>query len=78
MRFSMVSFSNLYSTLKFESTIIMCYTYTWCYLNGRRSILSPLAVNVSRASALFELDLRDVFAYDLLSNQLRPLGSLLG
>ena len=44
-----------------------------CFLD--RSV----AVNVSRSSAPFGLDLRDVFAYDLLPVQLHPLrGSLYG
>ena len=38
----------------------------------------PVAVNVDRASAPSGLDLRDVFAYDLFPNQLRPSGLLLG
>ena len=39
-----------------------------CFLD--RSV----AVNVSRSSAPFGLDLRDVFAYDLLPVQLHPFG----
>ena len=38
----------------------------------------PVAVNVGRASAPSGLDLRDVFAYGLFPNQLRPSGLLLG
>ena len=38
----------------------------------------PVAVNVDRASAPSGLDLRDVFAYGLFPNQLRPSGLLLG
>ena len=36
------------------------------------------AVNVIRASVSFGFDLRDVFPYDLLPDQLRPMGLLLG
>ena len=39
---------------------------------------SGRAVNVDRSSASFGFDLRDVFAYDLLTNQLRALHLLLG
>ena len=41
-------------------------------------IEASVSVNVSCASAPFGLDLRDVFAYGLLANQLRPSGLLLG
>ena len=42
-------------------------------------MLNPtLAVNVNRASALFELDLRDVFAFEPFPNRLRPSDLPLG
>ena len=47
----------------------------WCLSFPRQS---GGAVNVIRASASFGFDLRDVFPYDLLPDQLRPMGLLLG